>query len=130
MERLPPAILAALPVRRPPTMALPPVRPLGPAVTAVGSRPKMEILPSAVLAARPIGVAPTRDVIELVEGSNPQLGGFATKKKAGRPSKKEKAREARAAASENIAALLDSEPSKADIRKYFEERIKELEAES
>jgi hypothetical protein len=104
-------------------MALPPVRPLGPAAIAVGSRPKMEILPSAVLAARPIGVAPVRDVIELVEGSNP-------KKKAGRPSKKEKAREARASASENIAALLDSEPSKADIRKYFEERIKELEADA
>jgi hypothetical protein len=91
----------------------------------------MEILPSAVLAARPIGAAPgvaagkgcVRDVIELVEGDNP-------KKKAGRPSKKEKAREARATASENIAALLDSEPSKADIRKYFEERIKELEADA
>ena len=123
MSRLPPAILAARPIGAPRSLPMPPVRALGPAAMAVGSRPKMEILPPAILAARPIGAAPVRDVIEIVEAEAP-------KKKKGRPSKKEQAREARAAASENIAALLDSEPSKADIRKYFESRIKELEKDS
>jgi hypothetical protein len=85
----------------------------------------MEILPPAILYARPVGsvlpaASAARDAIELVSDATPD------KKRKGRPSKKEKAREARAAASAGIAALLDSEPKKADIREYFENRIKEL----
>ena len=61
----------------------------------------------------------------------PTLAGSApVEKKKGRPSKAEKMKEKRARASEQIKALVDSEPSKADVQKYFELRIKELLAES
>ena len=123
MNNLPSAIMA---IRGLPRAAAPlPVRDIAPTsatARAPSSMPKMEILPPAILYARPVGTpaAPARDTIELISDEAPD------KKRKGRPSKKEKAREARAAASAGIAALLDSEPKKADIREYFENRIKEL----
>lgn len=96
-----------------------PIRGLA-AAAPVPSEPKKDILPPAILSARPIGVAaPTPDRIELISDDPPG-------KKKGRPSKKEKIREARAAASASIAALLDSKPNKAAIREYFIDRIAEL----
>lgn len=50
-------------------------------------------------------------------------------KKRGRPTKAEKMRERRARVSDQIKALVDDDPSKADIHAYFEARIKELLAE-
>lgn len=47
-------------------------------------------------------------------------------KRKGRITKAEKMREKRSKASENIRELLESDPSKADIYKYFEARIEEL----
>lgn len=57
----------------------------------------------------------------------PTLSGTVpVEKKKGRPSKAEKMKEKKARASESIKALVDSEPTKADVHKYFESRIKEL----
>jgi hypothetical protein len=59
--------------------------------------------------------------------SLPMLAGTAPKeKKRGRPTKAEKMREKRSRASEGIKALVDDDPSKADVHAYFEARIKEL----
>jgi len=118
MNVLPSAVIAARTAPKLPAALPMPIRSLG-GGSAAAPAPKMEILPPAILSARPIGAAPTRDTIELV--SDPP-----GKKPRGRPSKKEKAREARAAASASIAALLESDPKKADIREYFENRVKEL----
>jgi hypothetical protein len=48
------------------------------------------------------------------------------KKKGGRPSKADKLKAARASASETIAALVESEPTKKNVYDYFEQRIEEL----
>lgn len=58
----------------------------------------------------------------------PMLAGSATTqdKKKGRPSKAEKMKEKKARASERIKELVDKDPTKADVHKYFEARIKEL----
>jgi len=110
MNVLPQAILSARIVARQPTASLP--------IAVRSPPPKMEILPPAILSARPIG-----DKIELIPAS-PGLSSPVKKK--GRPSKKEKMKEARASATASISALLDSKPNKADIREYFENRISEL----
>lgn len=120
MNVLPPAIIAARSTARSVT-TLPTTTPLhilgG---TAPPPPPKMAFLPPAILSARPLGVPPpTPDRIELVSDD-------PAPRKKGRPSKKEKMREARAAASASIAALLDSKPNKAAIREYFIGRISEL----
>lgn len=114
MNVLPPAILSARAVGTKLLSTLPI------AVRTVAAAPprKMEILPPAILSARPIGIVP--DKIELIPES-PAPG-----KKKGRPSKKEKMKEARASATASISALLESNPNKAAIREYFENRISEL----
>jgi hypothetical protein len=57
----------------------------------------------------------------------PTLAGTEpVQKKKGRPSKSAMLKEKRARASEGIKALVDSEPSKTDVHKYFESRIKQL----
>ena len=120
MNVLPPAILAARTTPRLPSTLPTPIRSLAPSAPSAPPPRKMEILPPAILSARSLGVPPpTPDRIELVSGDPPG-------KKKGRPSKKEKMREARAAASAGIAALLESKPNKAAIREYFEDRISEL----
>lgn len=120
MNVLPPAILSARTTARPASTLPMPIRGLGAAAPAPPPPAKKDLLPPAILSARPIGVAaPTPDRIELLSDDPPG-------KKKGRPSKKEKMREARAAASASIAALLDSKPNKAAIREYFEDRISEL----
>jgi hypothetical protein len=48
------------------------------------------------------------------------------KKKGGRPTKADKLKEARKHASEGIAELVESKPSKKDVYRYFEARIEEL----
>jgi Na+-transporting NADH:ubiquinone oxidoreductase subunit NqrC len=58
-------------------------------------------------------------VIELIPAE-------VVKPKKGRPSKAEKKAADRAKASEAVAALLDSEPTKEDIREYFAQRVEEL----
>lgn len=121
MNVLPSALLAAKTTVRVASTLPMPIRGLGAAAPAPPPPAKKDILPQAILSARPIGVAaPTPDRIELISGDPPEG------KKKGRPSKKEKMREARAAASASIAALLDSKPNKAAIREYFIDRISEL----
>lgn len=71
------------------------------------------MLPSATAIARPVGAT-----IELIPPT-PVV-------KKGRPSKAEKKASDRAKASEGVAALLDSEPTKAAIREYFIGRVEEL----
>ena len=57
----------------------------------------------------------------------PTLSGTApVSKKKGRPTKAEKMRERRARVSEDIKALVDDDPTKADVHAYFESRIKAL----
>lgn len=66
-------------------------------------------------------------ISHVVAPSLPTLAGSApTEKKKGRPTKAEKLKEKKARASESIKALVDSDPTKADVHKYFESRIKEL----
>ena len=48
------------------------------------------------------------------------------KKKTGRPSKADKMKERRLRASEAIRDLVSDDPTKEDVRKYFERRIAEL----
>ena len=96
-----------------------PIRAIVPTAPVTATTLPTGFLPPVILSSGRVS-GPRPDTIELVSDTAPD------KKKKGRPSKKEKAREARAAASAGIAALLDSEPKKADIREYFENRIKEL----
>ena len=50
-------------------------------------------------------------------------------KKKGRPSKKEKMKELRKAQMSALDAFIESKPSKAKVREYFENRIKQLKEE-
>jgi hypothetical protein len=70
----------------------------------------------------PIAVSsmPVRNTVEM----HPTVP--TEKKKGGRPTKADKLKAKRMEASEAIAELLDSKPTKKDVYRYFETRIEEL----
>ena len=78
-------------------------------------------MPSAIAAARPIGGF-TTPVLTVEEVAAPKRG-------PGRPSKEERAREARRAMNSRIAAFADTKPSKKAVREFFAARIAELNDE-
>ena len=103
---------------------------LRPLVGGGGAEP---VKPSSGPALLPSIRSSGRDVISHVGATMsstkalPALAGTAPKeRKRGRPTKAEKMKERRARVSEGIKALVDDEPSKADVHAYFENRIKEL----
>ena len=99
-----------------PPVSLPPLPlPSRPGPTAMG-RPSF--LPPAVPSNMPAFSPPSAAVLEPTVPSE--------KKKGGRPSKADKLKAAKASATEAIVELVESEPTKKDIFKYFENRIAEL----
>jgi hypothetical protein len=93
-----------------------------PASAGAPPQHKMNILPSAIDALRK---KPELDVIEHVTMST-DMPDIKDKKKSGRPNKAEKLKEAKAKLSETLRDLLMKDPSKKDIRAFFESRVKEL----
>lgn len=98
---------------------------LRPIVESTSAKPaEAAILPSVRSsgAKKPVGGAG-------IPATSTLAGTAPVAKKRGRPTKAEKMRERRARVSDQIKALVDDDPSKADIHAYFEARIKELLAE-
>ena len=110
-----------------PPVSLPPLPlPSRPGPSAMG---KSSFLPPAVPSNSQAflpPVAPSASAVDPNKTSHLTPTVPTEKKKGGRPSKADKLKAARASASESIAELLESEPSKKDVIKYFEERIESL----
>jgi hypothetical protein len=121
MSILPPSKPGArAPPSRPPSSAL--LKPIHSGVSDVKKSSEALLLPS---------IHSSRGTISHISAPPlPTLAGTEpAEKKKGRPTKAQKMKEKRARASEGVKALVDSEPSKTDVHKYFESRIKQLLAE-